>query len=245
MSFLYVMSNKSMPGIVKIGVSSRHPGERATDLQTTGVPTPFIVEYYAFFGSYVWEAEKEAQKKLHSYRISDNREFFNVSVDNAISAIQSLGIKFEQVYIRDSESAKQSINNQITEHIRDREKAEKCEKFLESCIKIKDLIKDKEKRVEDLSARIEAEGRNDDGLGSVYLTLIGSFVLGFAFFPIWLLTALCLYVIIADPISKKNRKRDLMNNFSKCSTKKNLSQPNTVLCPTKSKDAENIYMNTM
>ena len=41
--FIYVMTNPSMPGIVKVGMSKRVPTERAldNDLNSTGIPTPF------------------------------------------------------------------------------------------------------------------------------------------------------------------------------------------------------------
>jgi hypothetical protein len=45
--FLYVLSNKSMPGIVKIGVTTGRVEKRAKELsRPTGVPQPFVIECY-------------------------------------------------------------------------------------------------------------------------------------------------------------------------------------------------------
>lgn len=74
--FIYVLSNPSMPGIVKIGMTARNVYERADELYTsTGVPLPFVVE--AIFRSHDPEGDEE---KIHSYfsrhRINIDREFF-------------------------------------------------------------------------------------------------------------------------------------------------------------------------
>ena len=47
--FVYLMTNPSMPNLVKIGVSDKDPEEhRVRELSNTSVPEPFKVEYYAF-----------------------------------------------------------------------------------------------------------------------------------------------------------------------------------------------------
>jgi hypothetical protein len=43
--YIYVLSNPSMPGIVKVGRTFREPRARAAELSaSTGVPTPFKIE---------------------------------------------------------------------------------------------------------------------------------------------------------------------------------------------------------
>ena len=44
LGYVYVMSNVAMPGLYKIGCTSRNPYERASDLYSTGVPAPFVVD---------------------------------------------------------------------------------------------------------------------------------------------------------------------------------------------------------
>ena len=41
--YVYCMTNKLMPGICKIGMTTRTPEQRATELFQTGVPCPFEV----------------------------------------------------------------------------------------------------------------------------------------------------------------------------------------------------------
>ena len=42
--FVYVLSNKAMPGLLKIGHTTRNSGIRKEELYTTGVPIKFEVE---------------------------------------------------------------------------------------------------------------------------------------------------------------------------------------------------------
>lgn len=43
--FVYVLSNKAIPEMVKIGMTDRLSENRAKELWRTGVPLPFKVEY--------------------------------------------------------------------------------------------------------------------------------------------------------------------------------------------------------
>jgi hypothetical protein len=48
--FVYVLLNSSMPGVIKVGKTTRTPSERVEELSgVTGVPTPFIVAYEEHF----------------------------------------------------------------------------------------------------------------------------------------------------------------------------------------------------
>ena len=49
--FIYVMTNPAFPDLIKIGKSQKDPTtDRVNELNQTGVPEPFKVEYYAFVG---------------------------------------------------------------------------------------------------------------------------------------------------------------------------------------------------
>jgi len=81
--------NPLMNGIVKIGKTTRTPEERAKELSsTTGVPAEFIVVYSSFFDN-CSEAEIFVHTFLENkgFRISDNREFFNIPIPDAINAV--------------------------------------------------------------------------------------------------------------------------------------------------------------
>lgn len=86
---IYVLINYSMENLIKIGKTSREPEERAKELSSaTGVPTPFIVAYDAFFHN-CSEAENYIHKKLEylGYRLSKNREFFQAPLKEIINIV--------------------------------------------------------------------------------------------------------------------------------------------------------------
>ena len=80
--YVYVLSNPSMPGLVKIGMSSAGGHVRAKQLYQTGVPTPFVIEFQIYTSGYK-EIEAELHSRLDSCRL-DGREFFRVDVDDAV-----------------------------------------------------------------------------------------------------------------------------------------------------------------
>ena len=77
--YVYIFSNELYPDdLLKIGWTKRHPSLRARDLQTSGVPTPFTVEY-VIITSNGRNLEKEIHSHLDQYRVSKNREFFKIN----------------------------------------------------------------------------------------------------------------------------------------------------------------------
>ncbi|CAI4168957.1 hypothetical protein ALT1644_550007 [Alteromonas macleodii] len=95
------MSNASLDeALLKIGMTARDPKTfRAKELQTTGVPSDFVVEYMAFVNDYK-EAEKAIHGKLSQFRYASNREFFKLPLMQAIAEIRltlSEQIQFEEL----------------------------------------------------------------------------------------------------------------------------------------------------
>lgn len=87
--YVYVLMNPSMPNLVKIGKTQRTPEERAKELSaTTGVPTPFTVVYDNYFEN-CSHAEQHVHTLLENkgYRVSKNREFFEMPIKDAIDAV--------------------------------------------------------------------------------------------------------------------------------------------------------------
>lgn len=115
MSYIYILTNESMPGLVKIGMTSRHPRARAKEMRTTGVPTPFKV-------SGEWKVpEKELKKlerkchyKLRKHRVDSGREFFKLSLDEAKQAIEEI-ISEQQLVWRQKEEQKKEHIKRIAE----------------------------------------------------------------------------------------------------------------------------------
>lgn len=90
--YLYILTNSSIPGQVKIGKTVRHPEDRKKELSAaTGVPTPFVLKYFLPF-----EDCHKAEKKLHHYlekegkRVSENKEFFRLELPEAIKIMDKI-----------------------------------------------------------------------------------------------------------------------------------------------------------
>lgn len=80
--YIYCMSNESMPGLLKIGMTMESPDERAKELSSsTGVPTPFRVEISKCVME-PYEKEQLIHKLLGElgFRVNERREFFNCSL---------------------------------------------------------------------------------------------------------------------------------------------------------------------
>lgn len=74
-----------MPGLLKIGEThtiGKTPYDRAEELNTTGVPTPFNVEFYASTNDSK-KLETDIHILLKEYRNSESREFFKITLDEA------------------------------------------------------------------------------------------------------------------------------------------------------------------
>ncbi|MCV2873232.1 GIY-YIG nuclease family protein [Defluviimonas sp. WL0050] len=84
--WLYLLTNPAMPALVKIGMTTRSPEERAQELASTGVPMPFHVAA-AWAVDDVRAAERDAHAALARYRVNDAREWFRLSVPAAIKAL--------------------------------------------------------------------------------------------------------------------------------------------------------------
>lgn len=77
--FIYFLKNDSMPGLIKIGMTTKHPRERMHELsRATACPEPF--EMLAFFDvTDARYAEQQIHRELDGYRFNHSREFFNLS----------------------------------------------------------------------------------------------------------------------------------------------------------------------
>ncbi len=86
MSYIYLLSNVSMPGLVKIGMTTKSPEERASQLSTTGVPGKFEVhDYWYVDHGELRNAELKIHKLLERYRYSKDREFFELGAEEGLA----------------------------------------------------------------------------------------------------------------------------------------------------------------
>ena len=86
--FVFVISNPAFPNLLKIGKSDRDPCVYIKrELETDGVPEPFLVEYYAFVVDH-HEIEKQVHDYLKNIKKNSNKGFFNCTVLEAINTIK-------------------------------------------------------------------------------------------------------------------------------------------------------------
>ena len=91
--YVYVLFNPALKDQVKIGKTTNSPEERAAELSTTGLPHSFVVAY-AERVSDCDRVERLVHDKLGEYRVNPNREFFRVSVRDAIQAVLEIAGPF-------------------------------------------------------------------------------------------------------------------------------------------------------
>jgi hypothetical protein len=106
--FIYIMSNKSFADKrIKVGISKSDPTQRKDNLYSTGVPEPFLVEYYALVEEYE-EIEKIVHKKLSGLRPNKQREFFICSIEKAIVTIRDCAeINYERIFYKTDKQLKE------------------------------------------------------------------------------------------------------------------------------------------
>ena len=93
--WVYVLENDSQPGLLKIGYTKLTPDERAKQISNaTGVPLPYKVAwaYRCFNGELL---EGEVHHALRKYRVNNQREFFQIGLDDAKETIKSIGNNFK------------------------------------------------------------------------------------------------------------------------------------------------------
>ena len=91
--YVYVMSNPSMPNLLKIGVTQNSVEERKRNLsQHTGVPTPFQVEYECEVED-CYGIEKLIKSIFAPCRVNPKKEFYNVNVPQVVALLQLVEIR--------------------------------------------------------------------------------------------------------------------------------------------------------
>jgi len=92
--YVYVLVNKSVPNMVKIGMTTNTPDQRARQISAaTGVATPWISVFgYACYRSDL--LEEEIHNHLKPYRVNTHREMFAVDSHTAQKVIEEFGYKY-------------------------------------------------------------------------------------------------------------------------------------------------------
>lgn len=88
--FVYVLENRCMPGLFKIGMTTHCPDVRAKEISgSTGVPEPFTVK--AAYHSRSPRADEQLVHELFAAeRVSNKREFFKFDDSSLLSLLSEL-----------------------------------------------------------------------------------------------------------------------------------------------------------
>ena len=122
--YVYVLSNPSFDeNLFKIGFTRKNPIERAQELCTSGIPTPFVVECFIIStnGS---KLEKIIHKYLNEYRESSTREFFRINKEKLFNILTNelkLELRFDLYNIKinnEKSVSKYKIINKIDNEIK-------------------------------------------------------------------------------------------------------------------------------
>ena len=97
MGCVYILRNPAMPGLIKIGYTTRTAEDRARELYegALGVPKPFVVVHINDCEE-PRELEAAVHKRLAEYRINGNREFFEYPADDAYELVKDLHTENQQ-----------------------------------------------------------------------------------------------------------------------------------------------------
>jgi DNA segregation ATPase FtsK/SpoIIIE, S-DNA-T family len=88
--FIYILINRSLPGLVKIGRTDRSVAERVRELSAhTGVPTEFTV-FREFLVRDSVSVKRAVHVRLREHRLSENREFFSLEPETAAEVIEEI-----------------------------------------------------------------------------------------------------------------------------------------------------------
>ena len=110
---VYALTNPAMPGLVKIGMTSRMEiAQRMKELySSTGVPLPFECVYACEITNFA-RTEKALHVAFAPDRINPNREFFKMDIERVIAILELLG----------PNNIKKEINNDLDADISTEEK---------------------------------------------------------------------------------------------------------------------------
>jgi len=89
---VYVLTNPAMPGLTKIGKTTRADlASRLSQLYTTGVPVPFECAYACEVEDCA-KVEKAFHTAFGDHRVNPKREFFSIEPERVIAILQLMAV---------------------------------------------------------------------------------------------------------------------------------------------------------
>ena len=162
--YVYILTNDAFKDDwVKIGMTSRKPDVRSAELDNTAVPIPYDV-YATLQTSMYKEAEKFIHRmidRLTDLRIRPNREFFNISPEEAYGIFEDISKLFPDAVLKKWEKIKE--DNEDDEETADIKHSKSATQFKLIGVKpgdILEFIRDPTKKckVIDDKNKVEYEG---------------------------------------------------------------------------------------
>ncbi len=160
--YIYILSNPSMPGLIKVGKTTTHPSQRMSELQSTGVPTPFVLEFSAIVDN-CEKKEKASHKALEKYRVKNNREFFKISVKQAIEAILPKLDDYQLDFAKTTHNVEELVKKLRLKE-KQREKIEEQRRLAEENLRL-DRIKNLKLKKNFVHEKLEIEKSRLENLG--------------------------------------------------------------------------------
>ncbi|WP_338638838.1 GIY-YIG nuclease family protein [Burkholderia pyrrocinia] len=106
--YVYVMTNKSVRGLVKIGKTKHPPHQRAKGLDRAQLPYSYEVRHFVRVPD-PHRVEKEVQARLAEFRETRGHEWFRCSIEDAISVVEEIARDAANRPQFDEESRRQKI----------------------------------------------------------------------------------------------------------------------------------------
>ena len=89
--FIYILSNPSMPGVFKIGLTTNSVYQRIRELSTTGVPQKFKVErLFEIDQSSLLRVESSAHTMLKRMGHHEGKEFFRCDLNLCVEVVEDV-----------------------------------------------------------------------------------------------------------------------------------------------------------
>lgn len=113
--FIYVMTNPTVPGLAKVGMTTRDPTTRQSELsQATGVASPFTLVYsQPVLNCRAAEAWVHSTLEIAGFRHAANREFFNAPLHEIVRIVAAAS----EVGADESASSEKSVNFSDQDHL--------------------------------------------------------------------------------------------------------------------------------
>jgi hypothetical protein len=89
---VYIVTNKAMPNLIKIGITQNNIKSRLNSLSNTSVPYPFDCEYACEIDDYE-TVEKILHTAFQDFRVNPNREFFEMDKSRVIPLLEHFCIR--------------------------------------------------------------------------------------------------------------------------------------------------------